>query len=187
MNETIKKALETGRVLIRRIFPNPNSAKNQVTVQFYQQIDVPSSGTASRLVALAQGIDGAGKNNVTANFSFAAGTVAKMLEIDTEQDQNFFNEGKPVFAEQLFGADVIVNIEVLENTDPNEYNANGEVVRTLETGKVNPRTGEQLMNGEKPIFRHTSLIEGVPTHTFLSHNTTVQKVAEKVALDAAAN
>ena len=169
MKPAIKKALEEGKLLIRRIFPNTNSAKNQVTVQFYKRITVPSDGNVNVLVAIAQGIEGAGHNNVTANFSFNADTVkARMPEVDVEQDNNFFESDTVVEASVLFG-EATVDIEVEENFDSNEYDTNGEVVRTLDA-KVNPTTGEVLEKGGQPIYRHTRLVAGTANHTFVQHD-----------------
>lgn len=187
MKTAIQQALDQGKVLVRRIFPNSNSTKNQVTVQFYQRIAVPSEGNTNMLVALAQGIEGAGYNNVTANFSFNSDTVNKLMpEVDVEQDNNFFEQDVVVEANALFG-DIVVNIEVEENNDPNEYDANGDPVRTLDP-KVNPTTSEVLEKGGQPIYRHTRLVAGEANHVFLQHDRVPAKITAKVenAVDAGA-
>ena len=187
MKPAIKKALEEGKLLIRRIFPNPNSTKNQVTVQFYKRINVPSDGNVNMLVAIAQGIEGAGHNNVTANFSFNADTVkARLPEVDTDQDNNFFENDTVVEASVLFG-EAQVDIEVEENHDPNEYGNDGEVVRSLDP-KVNPTTGETLSKGGQEIYRHTRLVAGTANHTFVTHDRVPTTVTVKVenAIDAGA-
>lgn len=188
MKPAIKKALEEGKLLIRKIFPNPNSTKNQVTVQFYKRVNVPSDGNVNVLVAIAQGIEGAGHNNVTANFSFSADAVkARMPEIDVEQEVNFFENDTVVEASVLFG-EAAVDIEIEENFDANEYDANGETVRTLSSPKVNPTTGETLAKGGQEIYRHTRLVAGTANHTFIQHDRVpaTVKVTTENKIDAGA-
>ena len=166
----IEEALNAGQILIRRISPNQNSSKNQVTVLFHQRIAVPVEGNVNALVALAQNIEGAGKNDVVANFSFSADKVAAcMPDLDLTTVNDFFDKEEVVTASELFG-EIQVAIEVEENFDANEYDADGEVVRKLENCKVNPTTGETLSKDSKEIYRHTRLVAGTANHTFIQHD-----------------
>ena len=63
---TFKEALTTGKVVVRRAWTNTKNPE-QVAVQFFQQIDSPSS--INTLVSMAQGIQPV--QTVSAIFSFA--------------------------------------------------------------------------------------------------------------------
>jgi len=145
------------QVRIRSIKENPNSTKNQVTVQFAQQdvIDANAGGGGNRLVAIAQGNPG-GSGIVMALLSFNA-EVAQRLFGTTNADYSkmpFDQWPTPDKLVAELGMDV--NIEVIENTTKNPNAPNQQP-------KINPVTSEiQTYNGN-PIYRHTQLVTGKAT------------------------
>ena len=159
MNNSFNSALETGKVVVRRFWYNDNSEKDQVTVQFFQQIKKPETDNSS-LLAIAQGISDS--QTVSALYSFKA-DIAKAIFGNTEG--SFVESGTPVFANDIFQTDV--NIEVTENFTANPFSSNHEP-------KINPSTGEVVVafnpetNQDDAIYRHTELVTGKADHTFIS-------------------
>lgn len=157
MNQ-FQTALTTGKVVVRRWWKNTNSSKNQVSVQFMQQIERPSDN--SSLVAIAQGTPSV--QTVTAIFSFAEDVALDHLG---STEGSFVDGGQPIFAEDIFGMEI--NIQVTENFTRNPYAPNQEP-------KINPSTGEVVMSfdpetrTDSPVYRHTELVSGAASHTFLS-------------------
>jgi hypothetical protein len=147
-----QEALQSGATLVNWVRQNPNKA-NQLTVQFKQLITVPQTGTTSILVAKAQGIKNAGRNEVTALLSFDKETAIGMgLTIG-----EYHREDKVVLASDLFEGPV--RIKVWEDFAQATYvdKTTGEVVTREQDPKRNPRTGAILCVGDKPIYRHTEL------------------------------
>lgn len=172
-----QELLETGQPVVRKVWVNENSTKDQVSVQFIQQIKRDTTGTPNKLIALAQGIDGIGQNLVTSIFSFAA-VQAKAFGLVPGE----YHEGESKTAKDVFGLDV--NIQVVENTTPNGYS------KVAQQPKLNPKTNEVLLLDGKPIYRHTELVEGAPVNSFLQHNSTIPLAELKehlVAQSVAAN
>ena len=151
-------ALATGKVVVRRWWKNANSSKNQVSVQFIQQIERPSDN--SSLVAIAQGTPSV--QTVTAIFSFAEDVALDHLG---STEGSFVEGGQPIFAEDIFGMDI--NIQVTENFTKNPFSAGQEP-------KINPSTGEVVVafdpetRTDRPVYRHTELVSGTASHTFLA-------------------
>lgn len=135
-------------VRIRSIRPNPNSDKDQVTVQVMQLFEGAVGG--NKLVAAAQGAS-FGPSKVTALFSFKAEKCEEYFGTTEADYSNLPFEEWPTM--QAFEAEIgePVAISVVENTtqDPNRPN---------QTPKVNPTTGEELTIGGQPIYRHTELV-----------------------------
>lgn len=158
MNPLFVNALDSGKVVVRRWWYNTNSSKDQVTVQFIQQVERP--GDTSSLVAIAQG--STNKQTVTALFSFNADVAQAHLG---STEGSFVEEGQPIFASSIWGQEV--NIQVTENFTPNPYSKSHEP-------KINPGTGEVVTayNGETgqddPVYRHTELVAGPASHKFMA-------------------
>ena len=152
---TFNEALTTGKVVARKAWTNKNNPE-QVAVQFFQQIESPSS--VSSLVSMAQGIKPV--QTVSAIFSFAKDVAQSKLG---STDVDFTSGGEAVFASDMFGQEV--NIQVTENFTPNPYSSSHQP-------KVNPGTGEVVTgydeaSGENmPVYRHTELVVNMPNHTW---------------------
>lgn len=158
MSAAYQSALETGQTVVRRIFKNNGSNKNQYTVQFQQELELEEgTSTLSDLVAIAQNINP--RKRVTALFSFSEDALRKR-GVDLSID-NYFASDKVLTAKDLFGREI--NIQVVENTTPNPLSPNQQP-------KINPATSEVLTYNRKPIYRHTSIVAGPATHVFLQHN-----------------
>lgn len=162
------------KVKILSIEPNPNSTKDQVTVLFKQLVD--NEGGANPLVAAAQGSQQFRQNSVVVPFSFSSDMAIQYFGTTT------FN-GRDVEFDELPGIEKFeevvgpVGLSVVENTtqDPNRPN---------QQPKCNPSTGEVLMHGGLPIFRHTSLVVGEPTYQLLKHDNTTAPTATEAGVDA---
>ena len=163
MAQAYENALATGQVVVRRWWFNTNSSKNQVTVQFAQQVERPASSAAdaaSQLISLEQGTEGI--SNVT--------TVTALRSIDATRAQAFFGstEGNAMqggvvhFANDLYkslgaAADVDLAIQITENFEKNPYSKTQTPKSNPSTGEVvtalNPATGTHM-----PVYRHTDLM-----------------------------
>lgn len=163
-SESFKKALATGKVLVRRIFSNENSKKDQVTVQFMQEIDVPASENQSVLVAMAQGVERPGKNLITTLFSFSRAAINAL----GLKEGNYFDGENVVHADKLFQG-TEVNIQVTENNRKNPLAKEQEP-------KKNPTTGEPVLVNGEPVYRHTELVAGPVKNIFLNSTTARQAV-----------
>lgn len=165
------------KLKIRKIWLNFNSEKNQVTVQFAQQVEGGTNQNA--LVAAAQGTN-FGPGMVTSLLSFKAD---KALEYFGTTDADYSDQpfeqwpNATAFAEAVGGE---LAISVIENTkaDPNR--------RTPQAPKNNPQTGEILLHDGSPIYRHTEVAIAAEVKTvLLKHNGTAPAdVVIGVAADA---
>lgn len=195
---TFKEALETGLVILVKAWRNANSTKDQVSLQFFQKVEVPANDNVSLLVSLAQGQQDAGKNIVSVVFPAKREVAETWIgeEIPEGDGISFRERDTAIFAKDMFGVDI--NIGVDENHDENEYDAEGNVVRVIEA-KINPTTKEEVLVDGKPVYRHTFLEIGEASRNFLSNNSkkpaTAEapandgeaKVEEPVAMDSGAN
>ena len=160
LQEKYAEALDSGKVVVRRWWVNTQSDKDQVSVQFQQQIE--KGGDNNDLIAIAQG--GSNSQRVTAIHSFKT-SVARAHLGSTEG--SFVEDGQPVFGNDMFGQEV--NIQVIENFVPNPKSRSHEP-------KCNPSTGEVVMaynpetKQDDPVYRHTELISGTPNNMFISKN-----------------
>jgi hypothetical protein len=159
----------TSTVQIRRIFPNVNSDKNQVNVQFVQFAQSEGSNV---LVAAAQGSENFKPSMLTAIFSFNADKCEELFgTTDADYSELPINEW-PSAAPFEAAVGSPVAISVVENTtqDP---------MRPKQTPKINPQTGEELTFNGQPIYRHTSLVLEADVKTeLLKHNGVKTEVAE---------
>lgn len=152
---TFNEALTTGKVVVRKAWTNKNNPE-QVAVQFFQQIDSPTS--VNSLISMAQGIQPV--QTVSAIFSFAKDVAQSKLG---GTDVDFTTGGEAIYASDMFGQEV--NIQVTENFTPNPYSKSHQP-------KVNPATGEVVVGLDSttgknmPVYRHTELVPGVATHTW---------------------
>ena len=162
-------------VRIRKITPNPNSDKDQVTVQCMQLFEGATGG--NKLVAAAQGAN-FGPSKVTALFSFKSEKAMEFFgTIEADYSELPFEEWPTL---EAFEAEIgePVAISVVENTtkDPNRPN---------QTPKVNPSTGEELTIGGQPIYRHTELVAASEQKIeLLRHDNVTAPVAVQEAQDA---
>jgi len=155
--DTITNSETEGPVVVRRTWQNERK-EDQVTVQFAQRIKVPGTPTSNVLVALAQGITGAGTNVATALMSFNKETFIKLFGEEITQD---FTGGDAPLASDIFGQEV--NIEVTDSCFPNEYSSN-------HNPRINPRTKEPIMVNDKEVYRHTEVVTGTAEHSFDASN-----------------
>ena len=144
------------QVRIRSIKKNPNSQKNQVTVQFAQKdvIDA-NAGGGNRLVAIAQGNPG-GSGIVMALLSFNADIAEKLFGTTNADYSQLPFDQWPTPDKLVAELGQEVNIEVIENTTQNPAAPNQQP-------KINPATSEVQTFGGKPIYRHTQLVAGRAT------------------------
>jgi hypothetical protein len=148
-----QEALATGRVVVRSVFANKNG-KDQMAVQFMQQIQNPNISTNS-LIAKAQGLSTTGL--ATALFSFKPEVLAA-LKI---KEGNHFESKRIIFGSELFDG-IEPNIQIVENFTPNKFS------KTEQKPKINLNTGEVIEFFGKPLFRHTELVAGNPSHQFMT-------------------
>lgn len=142
--------LSSGKVYVRKVWVNKNSKKDQVAIQFIQELDAPAGGGSNPVIGMLQGIEGAGKTKVTCIESAAREQAEKLFGADKIADTAAGAEILGIEADALFGRKMA--IQVTENTEKNPFSASQEP-------KKNPKTGEILVdeNG-RPIYRHTSLV-----------------------------
>ena len=150
METNFQKALDTGRVVLRKWWENSKNP-DQVTLQFFQQIE--SGSQENSLVSIAQGAKN--KQTISALFSFKKSVALAKLG---STEGNLVNSSDVVFADKVFGTQV--SIRVTENFTPNPYSASHEP-------KINPSTGEVVegfnsaTGKNEPVYRHTDLVEGI--------------------------
>jgi len=179
-SKEFKEALKTNKVVLRKIWVNQNSSKNQVSAQFIQRVKIPTQGTPNALIGFAQGgstIEDPGYNLVTTIFSFKK-EVADKLGLSSGE---YFEQGSPIkYANDIFSTPV--SIKVTENITKNPLAISQEP-------KLNPTSGEVLEYDGKPIYRHTELVEGESVnHTFLvADNQRTNSERSSITTMAAAN
>lgn len=175
-NPAYDSALTTGEVVIRKWWFNTNSTKNQMSLQFQQEVERPANAqqTSSLLIGLAQGQEGLGNvTRATALMSFDANIAASVLG-SKEGDATM---GSPVFAAENFFKVLAENagkefntklaIQVTENFAKNPY-------AKKQSPKINPQSGEIIKSlnpetgTEMPVYRHTELVDAATCeHTFI--------------------
>ena len=173
MAQAYENALATGQVVVRKWWVNTNSTKNQITVQFQQEVERPASAASanSLLISLEQGTEALGNTTrVTALRSFNADKAAAILG-SREGDATM--GGAVTFANDFYKklglpADTELSIQVTENFEKNPYSSSQQP-------KINPATAEVVMalNPETgtnmPVYRHTDLvIASTCSHKFIS-------------------
>ena len=166
MSNAYENALTTGKTVVRRWWVNPRSTKNQVSVQYAQQIERPATASSveSKMIALEQGTPDLGnKTGVTAIRSLSAEQAVKIFGA---MEGTCYNDGdKLYFADDIYG--FATGIEVVENFERNPYSSSQEP-------KVNPSTGEVVKafnsatGTNMPVYRHTKLTAAEAiSHSFL--------------------
>jgi len=173
MAQAYENALATGQVVIRKWWVNTNSSKNQITVQFQQEVERPASAasTNSLLISLEQGTEALGNTTrVTALRSFNADKAAAILG---SREGDATQGGETMFANDFYAqlgapAGTELAVQVTENFEKNPYSK-------TQTPKVNPSTGEVVMahndstGTEMPVYRHTDLVvASTCSHKFIS-------------------
>lgn len=159
-------------VKIRKIWTNENSTKDQVTVQFVQEVE--GSTASNALVNAAQGT------------SFGPSTVTGLLSFKSEKAEEYFGTTDADYSdvaqaerpgverfEEAVGENIAIS--VVENTerDPNRPN---------QEPKINPQTGEVLLSDGSPIYRHTEVVVASEVQTILlKHNATAPQEAFETA------
>ena len=155
MSNSYENALATGKTVVRRWWANARSTKNQVSVQFQQEIDGPANAANvdSQMIALEQGTEAlGGKQRPTAIRSVSAEQAVKLLG---SIEGNCYEEGnKVIFADDVYG--FATGIEVKEDFTKNPYSNNQQPKSNPSTGEVvtavNSVTGTAM-----PVYRHTKL------------------------------
>lgn len=162
MAQAYENALATGQVVIRKWWVNENSTKNQITVQFQQEVERPASAASanSLLISIEQGTEALGNmTRVTALRSFNADKVAAILG-SREGDSTM--GGAITFANDFYAqlgapAGTELSVQVTENFEKNPYSK-------TQKPKVNPSTGEVVTahndatGTDMPVYRHTDLV-----------------------------
>lgn len=162
MAQAYENALTTGQVVVRKWWVNTNSTKNQITVQFQQEVERPASAASSNslLISLEQGTEALGNTTrVTALRSFNADKAAAILG-SREGDATMGS--KVMFANDFYAqlgapADTKLAVQVTENFEKNPYS-------NSQQPKINPSTGEVVVahnpatGTEMPVYRHTDLV-----------------------------
>lgn len=172
-NPAYDQALTTGKVVIRKWWFNTNSTKNQMSLQFQQAVEKPTSevNVNSLLISMEQGTEPLGNTtNVTALRSINADKASVILG-SREGDATM---GSPVieanaFYEKLgFPEGTEFAIQVTEDFEKNPYSK-------TQSPKINPSTGEVVVatnpvtGTQMPVYRHTELvIAETCNHTFIA-------------------
>ena len=176
MSNAYDNALATGKTVVRRWWANARSTKNQVSVQFQQEIDGPvtAAGTDSLMIALEQGTEAlGGKQRPTAIRSMSAEQAVKLLGTI---EGNCYEEGnKVIFADSVYG--FATGIEVKEDFTKNPYSNSQQPKSNPTTGEVvtaiNAATGTAM-----PVYRHTKLTAAEQcTHHFIDANSEAEVAA----------
>jgi hypothetical protein len=154
-SQEFKAALKTGKVLVRQIFDNPNSTKNQATIQFVQMLPegVGATGDSGEIVAALQGIP-----NLRQTVTSLMSVKKEVLQAKGIAFGYYCEDDNILTAEEIVGFDI--NIQVKEDTVKNSLSPS-------QTPKKNPTTDEVLTYQGKPIYRHTTVVKGEPNHVFL--------------------
>lgn len=161
-----QNALTTGKTVVRRWWVNPRSTKNQVSVQFAQQIERPATASSieSKMIAFEQGTPELGNTTgVTAIRSLSAEQAVKIFGA---MEGTCYNDGDKLhYADDVYG--FATGIEVVENFERNPYSSSQEPKVNPSTGEVvkalNPATGTSM-----PVYRHTKLTAAEAiNHSFL--------------------
>tara|TARA_R110002012_G_scaffold38211_2_gene106676 strand:+ start:257 stop:841 length:585 start_codon:yes stop_codon:yes gene_type:complete len=160
MANAYENTLATGQVVVRRFWYNTQSSRDQVSVQFAQKVERPSTGVSanSSLIALEQGSEELDNTTtVTAIRSFSA---EKAREIFGATEGSFVEGGTPILGNDVYsklgGAPTEVAIQVTENFTKNRYAKNHDP-------KINPASGEVVMamnpatDTLMPVYRHTDI------------------------------
>lgn len=155
-------------VRIRKIWVNEKSTKDQVTVQFAQELEARPGNNP--LVAVAQGIN-FGPSLVTALMSFSKDVAMKFfgtVEVDYSKTEfeawptpdNFV----AALREQTGDPNFEIAISVVENVTQNPATPNQQP-------KINPQTGAVLTVNGQPIYRHTELTSATQVRrVFVQHD-----------------
>ena len=132
-------------VVIRRIWPNLRSSKNQATIQFYQKKATGMSGPGG-LVGIFQNAPGL-TSTATAIQSIHMDKLAE-LGLPTEVD---YTDGEAPVANSVLG--VQVNIEITDSFNSNPFSDS-------HNPKVNPTNGDVITINGRDVYRHTELVAG---------------------------
>jgi hypothetical protein len=173
---TLNEALLDGRVYIRKAWINSRNP-NQVAVQFIQEIPRDLQGTPQNLISLAQGNESFNTQRVVTIFSFRKDIAEKHFkQIPFDNSE----KGEPICADDIFGCKV--SIQVVENftkhpkslkQEPKKNPANNRLIK-----------GRDVDGKLKPIYRHTTLIQGHANHKFIKaeyESYTEEGVANDIA------
>tara|TARA_B100002019_G_scaffold286076_1_gene295984 strand:+ start:1227 stop:1991 length:765 start_codon:yes stop_codon:yes gene_type:complete len=185
MSNAYENALATGKTVVRRWWANARSTKNQVSVQFQQEIDGPvtASSLDSVMIALEQGTEAlGGKQRPTAIRSMSAEQAIKLLGA---MEGSCNQEGDAIiYADDVYGFPT--GIEVKENFEKNPYSASQQPKSNPSTGEVitavNPANGAHM-----PVYRHTKLTAAEQcSHSFVDANAEVATAAPSTFVAAGA-
>jgi len=182
MAQAYSNALTTGQVVVRKWWVNTNSAKNQITVQFQQEVERPASAANanSLLISIEQGTEALGNTTrVTSLRSFNADKAAAILG-SREGDATM---GSPVmFANDFYAqlgapAGTELAVQVTENFEKNPYSKTQQPKVNPGSGEIvtanNPATGTDM-----PVYRHTDLvIASTCKHKFITPEQAEQPVS----------
>jgi len=177
MSNSYENALATGKTVVRRWWANTRSTKNQVSVQFQQEITGPvtSSSMDSVMIALEQGTESlGGTQRPTAIRSLSAEQAIKLLGA---MEGSCNQEGDAViFADDLYGFPT--GIEVKEDFEKNPYSASQQPKSNPSTGEIvtakNPANGALM-----PVYRHTKLTAAEQcSHSFVDTSAAEVVVAQ---------
>lgn len=144
-----KQALDTGKVVLRRVWLNENSKYGNWTFQFFQKIEKPQEGNSGLLLSISLGIEGYNSNIVSDLLTFSP---KKAEEMGISIGDYYKDDQEAIFADDIFG--VPTGIQVVDNTYKNSK-------RPSQTPRMNPTTNEYLVDAHgRPIFRHTQILPG---------------------------
>lgn len=156
----------TSVVLVRRIWPNANSEKNQVNVMLQQTFE----GSGNPLIQITQGIKN--ETKAVAVVSFANDQAMKYFgTVDADYSERPSSEW-PTLENIEAEAGMKACLQITESLTPNPARKNP-------TPQVNPQTNEVLLQNGSPIYREVTLVVGEPSHTFITHNGTIPAEAFK--------
>lgn len=160
--------LNSGEVMLRKIWPNQNSKIGSFAAQYMQSIDTDEVDPTRSVLAASLGFTPG--QRVTAILTISP---KKLQEsgLALEETTFCFDGDETLSAEELLG--IPVDIDVVENTEKNP-------LQPMQEPKINPTTSEVLTHKGKPIYRHTQLVaKGRARQEFLAHDVAAPTVGEK--------
>lgn len=132
-------------IRVRKIMPNPNSEKNQVTVLLQQEFE----GTGNKILALTQG--GTMASKVVLAISFNADQAEKFFGTTSADYSETPFETWPTIDALEEAAGEKLAFSIIENLDKNPNNPKQQP-------KLNPKDNTILLYDGSPVYRHVELV-----------------------------
>lgn len=177
--KNFQQALESGAVVIRRIFKSKGNQEGNRTIQFQQLKNGRLSQTGNSLTSILIGNGNSGKTKPTFLHTITKDNLAKLGLPSEYEGVSADGTPNPVsyLAENLFGRPV--ELRILECHEENSMNVSDTGVLTPNTNRkiaqmINPQTSAKVTANGSPVYRHVFLVVegsnvgGTTTDTFLT-------------------